>query len=82
MSVSGTARTPSPTGPAEFWIYGPKGWRIERRILRPVTLDTARAGRHDSNEVIVLRGAGHELPVFDALDPAVLAAFLNRCAPF
>ena len=67
-------------GQAEFWKHdGPKGWRIERRILRPVTLDTARAGRHDAGEVIVLRGAG--LPVFDALDPEVLRAFLNRSMP-
>ena len=67
-------------GQAEFWKHdGPKGWRIDRRILRPVDLETARAGRHEAGEVIVLRGAG--LPVFDCPDPEVLAAFLSRSWP-
>lgn len=67
-------------GQAEYWKHdGPAGWRIDRRILRPVTLDTARAGRQNPDEVIILRGAG--LPVFDALDPELLRAFLNRTAP-
>ena len=67
-------------GQAEYWKHdGPKGWRIERRILRPVDLEAARAARRAPDEVIVLRGAG--LPVFDALDPEVLRAFLNRSMP-
>ena len=67
-------------GQAEFWKHdGAQGWRCDRRILRPVTMDAARASRRDAEEVIVLRGAG--LPVFDSPDPDVLAAFLNRIDP-
>ena len=71
--------SPAPEGQAEYWIFGPGGWRCERRTLRLVDMESARAGRLDDGEVVVLRGRG--IPAFDAPDPDVLAAFLNRIDP-
>ena len=67
------------TAPVEFWRYTTtKGWRVTRRLLRPVRLKAVADERREC-EVSVWRCRG--VPVLGAADPDLIESFLARRAP-